>query len=457
MSLYGLFQAAETIDADAVPSDRTSPEGVQTWAFAVGVPADTDGKYGAKGPTVATGGQALLTGTKGTTYLGGIVATAADGLTEVELGGTVAIPGTPPGTGTVTGQFNALTKGSSGNLPAGSVLTWQSAPTGAKGTFELSSPLSGALDGETTPSLLGRTLDRLQKPPKGGASHDYRSWCESVPGVYRAFEYPLRGGMCTVHTVVVGAGSGTGRRPADSVRLGVDAYVRTTRPLTVEGYQTLLPWMAPKGLALRLRLVPAGTRYRFDWSAEGGLFAVAGYTAAVAGNPPILNLTAPPPQSLLKALGTGKRPLVQIVAGGPSAGAMPLELACTSVAGSVLTLESGPDAGAGAGIFAVGDAVYPGGPLVKPAATAVLSHVDSLGPSRQSGLADENDWWEDTLSLARLIQVALELRDADEAPLCRNVLSDGVTIDGVRADRQADDSRLNAPELLYAGSIAITE
>ncbi len=453
MSIFGLLQAAEAIDADAVPSTRSSSEGLQTWAFAIGIPADTEGTYGSKAATAATGGRGACTGTNATVFPDGALATAADGVTVIALSGAVTIPGTPPGTGAAFGQFIAVTKGSSGNLPAGAVLTWQSPPSGAFSTVTLAQPLAGALDAESGRSLLGRIWDRFRKPPKGGAAPDYRSWVESVDGVYRAYGYPLRGGMATVQVVIASAGSGLGRRPSDQVRTAVDTYVRTTRPVTVAGYATLLPFMAPKGLVLRMRLVPSGAKYRFDWTSAGTSYTVGAYVAPTAAAPASLTLNPPPPADLASAIQFGRKPRLQLIASGANAPVIPLQLSCTAVAGSVLTIENGP----AAGLINVGDAVFSGGPLVVPAATALLQHVDGLGPSRQSGLADVNDYWEDTLSIARMIQLALDLRDPDDVPLCRNVLTGGTTIDGIAQDRQANDSTLAGPELLYAGSIAITD
>jgi hypothetical protein len=94
---------------------------------------------------------------------------------------------------------------------------------------------------------------------------------------------------------------------------------------------------------------------------------------------------------------------------------------------------------------------------VLPIATAELAYVDGLGPSRQSGYADPDDEWEDTCSIGRLIQIALDLKDDHGTPLCRNVLAGGVTIDGQAQDRQATDATADPPELLYVRSIAITD
>jgi len=451
MALFGLFEAVEQVARDAVPTERTSLEGLRTWADAIGVPADTEGKYGQKGPKQASGGRGLLAGTNGTVFADGTIATAADGGTQVALSGSAAIPGAPPGKGSVVGTFIALTPGTRGNLAAGARLTWEAAPSGADPTFSLIAPLDGGQDEESSESLLARTQARLRNAPKGGTAADYRGWVEAVPGVARAFAYPLRGGTGSVHVVATAGGSGLGRRPSDAVRLAADAYVRSVRPVTVAGYSTRLPWMKPRGLALRLR-IEATPSARFDWRAEGVPLAVASYQPDAT--PPLLTLRAPPPRALSDALARRERPRLQLVCTGPFATALPVLVRCSGLAGSVLTLEQAPPDG----VVAAGDVVLPGSDAVIPLAAALIAHVDSLGPSREGGLADPNDVWEDTLSIARIYQLALEVRLGERGqPACRNVLPGSVTIDGVGADRRAADSLLDAPELLSVGSVAISD
>lgn len=51
-----------------------------------------------------------------------------------------------------------------------------------------------------------------------------------------------------------------------------------------------------------------------------------------------------------------------------------------------------------------------------PVALAVLSHIDSIGPSQQCGCQDEvTDAWEAIVSVGRIAQAALEAVDATGA------------------------------------------
>src|SRR5579859_4081990 len=131
----------QSVDQDAVPSQKTSLAALQNMAVAFGIPADANGNFGQKPATAATGGQALCTGTNGTVYPSNALLFAPDGTTVIQLTGGVTIPGVPPGTGSVLGSFAAVTPGTVGNLPVGTVLTWQSPPVGSDPTVQLTSAL----------------------------------------------------------------------------------------------------------------------------------------------------------------------------------------------------------------------------------------------------------------------------------------------------------------------------
>jgi uncharacterized phage protein gp47/JayE len=452
MTVLGFLQAVKIVESDAVPSERSSSEGLDVWAETLAIPAGGDGRYGRRRATYASGGQGLCTGTLGTTFPDGAFLTAPDG-TEVRLSGTVTIPGLPPGVGSVAGSFVALTGGSAGNLERGTVLTWQSTPTGADDTVTLTAPLSGAVDVEDDTGLLGRTRDRLQRPPKGGSASDFRRWAESVPGVSRAFVYPLRGGTATVHVVLVAAGSGTARRPAPGVRAAVEARIigsleeEGTRPVTVEEVLALEPAFAQRGMALRLRVVPSKAKHAFDWSSGAVPLTVASY---VPGPPATITLAAVAPPSLVTAIAS--RPRIQVTGSGRVSPQL-VRVTAIDVLNRVLTLEDplprdfAPPA--------QGDTAHPGGGAVLPVALEARRYVDSLGASRESGYADPYDVWEDTCSIFRLADVALAARDPGGDAVVRDVL--GVTIDGAAVSRRARDITLQGPELLHCDSIAVTD
>src|SRR5262249_46842589 len=155
----------------------------------------------------------------------------------------------------------------------------------------------------------------------------------------------------------------------------VDAYVGSVRPVTVEGYQTLLPRTVAPGMAIRIRVIPS-LKFAFHWSSAGASYSVAAYTPPGAA-PATLTLNQAAPADLVAAINRAQAglsaewPLVQVIASGAATQPTPLLLPCTAVAGAVLTLQAGP----AAGIINMGDAVFAGGAVVAPIAKAVLSYV----------------------------------------------------------------------------------
>jgi hypothetical protein len=451
MALFGLQRTAEAIDKDATPTDKTSTLGLDLWAFIFGLPSNTGG-YGRNQATVATGGQGPITGTAGIVVPAGLLLTAVDGTTQVKLVSAVTIP--------ATGNFIAVTKGTVGNLPVGTELTWVSPPAGCDLKVTLSAPLTNALDVESNQSLLARLYARLQKPPKGGAEVDYVAWAlRASGGLAHGYPYPLRGGTGTAHLVLAMQGSGLGRRPTQDIIDGVNSAIVGTptvqglRPCTAEGFRVLSPYTTPtgmyfslKGLTIKLRMVPSASKYSFDWQSGGTPLTVASYNPAG----PTLTVRAPVPPSLSTAIGTGAAPRLQIFSSGlviPP----PVHAIALDAAGTTLTLATALNVPP-----AAGDAVYPWGPMVPAVASAALGYVDGLGPSRQSGYADPTDPWEDTCAIARLEQVALNATDSDGVTRLASNVASPTTINGVSQDVQAQDG-FNGVELLWCSAIIVCD
>ena len=452
MALLGLQKSVEAVSRDAVPSDATSTAGLEDWAYAVGVPS-SGGGFGRNPAVAASGGAGSCTGVCGTVFADGLLAIADDGTTQVKLSGTVTIPGAPPDSGSVAGQFVAVTAGVAGNLDAGTVLTWQSPPAGADATVTLSSPLTGGLDEETDVELLARIRARFQDPPKGGAASDYRAWAEAAdPSIERAHVYPNAGGAGSVHVVITSGGSGTARKPSTTVIAAVQAAIDAVRPAGVNEATVEAP-ATGTGLTIHMQVLPSASRFAFDWDDTAEGVYVDAYTP---GSPAKIQCNAPP--SLLAAIDQGLKPRLQVFSAG--APAIPIQVRCTgheSPGGDpVVVLEDPLPTGWVAP--APGVEIFAGGPVVTPIATATLAYVDSLGPSRAGGYADENDPWEDTCTIARLIDVAMETCDTDgKTRLLKNVYAGFTTINGFASDKQGAADLGGAPELLYATAIQVTQ
>jgi uncharacterized phage protein gp47/JayE len=452
MALFGLQRTAEAIDKDAVPTNRTSTLALDLWAFVFGVPSNAGG-YGRNQPTAATGGQAPVTGRAGITVAAGLILTAPDGVTQIRLNGPVTLPG--------TGSFVAVTKGTSGNLPAGTQLSFVSPPAGCDGTVTLTSPLGGALDLESNASLLQRIYFRLQTPPKGGAVVDYKTWAEEIDGVYIAYVYPRRLGSGTVDVVITAAGSGAGRVPPPAVQNAVTSAITALLPTDVEIYETLVPSQpAGKTLSIRVRAVAAAAQYAWDWDDTSASYTVAAFAA---GPPATVTLNIAAPVSLTTAIDGGFTPRIQIVSSAAGAPVVPMQARVTAYDGTktILTLENPTPAGLVAPN--VGDAIYAGSYAAPLVAQAVLAYVDSVGPSRASGYGDIVVSWDDLISIWRIGQTAIDVLDTDgRTKMVKNLVPGGVTIAvGAGApsavDYQPTDTLIAPPELALAARVVCTQ
>lgn len=94
--------------------------------------------------------------------------------------------------GTATVPVIAVTIGENGNTDASRTLQITTPLVGVNSTVAVdSNGLTGGSDIETDESLLSRLLERIQAPPHGGTADDYVNWTLEVPGVTRAWCYPL--------------------------------------------------------------------------------------------------------------------------------------------------------------------------------------------------------------------------------------------------------------------------
>lgn len=452
--IWGGQKAAEDASRDIVPSSQMSTDMLTEYAFLLGLP-DGEGGYGRFLPTVASGGQASITGVKGTIFPDGTTATSADGSVQIELSGAVTIAGTPPGFGSAAAIFVAITPGTGGNLPIGSILTWDSPPAGADSTFTLTAALGGGTSLESDSDVLARITQRLQQPPRGGVAEDYREWIAVVDGIVYSYVYPKRSGTGTVDVVITAGGSGQSRVPSAAQLDAAQAALDANRPAGAEAATALLPYM-PNGAghAVKVEVVPASTQFNFDWDDTTGPFTVDLYSPGPAAT---LRLNTLAPVSLKGAIdaynaGTGLAPRLQVISTGVAVNPGIRAVAWVDGGGkTTLTLETVPSGWTGP---TVGDAVYAYGPVVGAIANGILDFVDSLGPSRASGFADDLTPWRDSIALSGIIAVAENAIDSDGAEMIAEVPPGGATIDGIADDVDGSDG-INGPELLYLASVAV--
>ncbi|MFL1475389.1 baseplate J/gp47 family protein [Pseudomonas grimontii] len=146
----------------------------------------------------------------------------------------------------------AVDAGANGDTPAGTPLFLFSPLAGVQSTGVAATDIDGGLDVEKDPQLLSRLLKKIQKPPQGGAEADYELWALEVPGVTRAWVYPLQMGAGTVTVLFVCDGV-PDIIPAPAKVAEVQAYIydRTRRPVTAEVF-VAAPVAEPLNMAVKL-------------------------------------------------------------------------------------------------------------------------------------------------------------------------------------------------------------
>lgn len=101
--------------------------------------------------------------------------------------------------GQATVGITAVVAGAAGNTEEGNPMNLVSPVSGIQSEGEVAAGgISNGEDEESDPSLLSRVLLRVQNPPQGGSKSDYKRWLLELPGVTRAWVYPLNEGPGTV-------------------------------------------------------------------------------------------------------------------------------------------------------------------------------------------------------------------------------------------------------------------
>ncbi len=143
-------------------------------------------------PAVPAQGNIQVTGTNGTLVPAATIWVRADGaefesVAEATIDGATSI------------EVEARVAGAAGNTASAAGLVLASPIAGVNGSASVMSPgLTGGADVETDDALRARVLARPKQPPHGGAKFDYVTWALEVPGVTRAWSYPLEQGDGTV-------------------------------------------------------------------------------------------------------------------------------------------------------------------------------------------------------------------------------------------------------------------
>ena len=144
--------------------------------------------------------------------------------------------------GQVTIQVVALQTGKAGNRAAGETFTLVQPIPGVQSSA-LAGQMSGGADIEDIESWRARIIDRIQQPPMNGAKHDYERWALEVPGVTRAWCYPLGMGAGTVVVRFVRDNDGPGIEVIPDVAevQAVYDHIEPLRPVTAKMIHVVAP------------------------------------------------------------------------------------------------------------------------------------------------------------------------------------------------------------------------
>jgi uncharacterized phage protein gp47/JayE len=158
-------------------------------------------------------------------------------------------------------RVRAMSPGAAGNLPAGSELSLIAPIGGLQPTAVVSDEgITGGADEESDESLRARLLDRLRNPPRGGAKHDYEAWAMEVPGVTRAWCYPLGLGVGTVSLTFVCDDAVDGPIPSPEMVERVREHIEVLRPASVKEWEVFAPEVLPVDVTLSVTPDTAAVR-----------------------------------------------------------------------------------------------------------------------------------------------------------------------------------------------------
>lgn len=214
--LYGYI---DWVARQAIP-DTAEAEYLERWASIWNITR--------KAATFASG-SVTFTGSNGTIIPDGTVVQRQDGVQFATQGdGTIA-------SGTATVPVLAVTAGELGNTAVALALILLSPIAGVQSSAVVAAGgITAGDDVESDARLLERLLLRIQTPPQGGSAADYLQWALEVPGVTRAWVYPLQMGLSTVTVLFVTDDDPDGIIPDAGKVAEVQAHIEVERPVTAE-------------------------------------------------------------------------------------------------------------------------------------------------------------------------------------------------------------------------------
>jgi uncharacterized phage protein gp47/JayE len=199
-------------------------------------------------PADAASGSIEITGVEDSVCPDGTVWQRSDGALYTQDGdATIA-------SGSAMATVVAQEAGTDGNSDVGTKLQLASPVTGISSESVVSGDgITDGVDIETIEALRYRLLSLYQSPPSGGGPGDYVNWALAVPGVTRAWEYPMMNGPGTVGVRFVMDDQESTIIPDSDKVEDVQAYIDDRAPITAD-VQVLAPTAV--GLDFTIELTP---------------------------------------------------------------------------------------------------------------------------------------------------------------------------------------------------------
>ena len=215
-AIHGLYGYLDFLSRQVIV-DTAESEFLARWAAIWGVTR--------KAAEAATG-NVTFTGTNGSVIPAGTVLLRSDGAEYTTFADATIVAGT------ATAVATAVLAGADGNTAAASLFALASPIAGVNGVVTVAAGgLTQGIDAESDDELRARLLLRIQQPPQGGAPADYIAWALQVPGVTRAWVYPLEFGAGTVAVRFV-RDDDVSLIPDAGEVAEVQAYIDARRPVT---------------------------------------------------------------------------------------------------------------------------------------------------------------------------------------------------------------------------------
>jgi uncharacterized phage protein gp47/JayE len=243
---HGLYGYLSWLALQIMP-DTAEAEHMERWASIWGI-------Y--RKPATSAEGAVLCEGDDGVVIPAGTEFQRQDGARYASLEDKLIGQETP---GEALVPVRALDFGDGANAPDMTPLQLSAPVLGMQAQARTSGNLTGGADAETDESLRARLLSRIRQPPRGGAAHDYIAWALEVPGVTRAWCYPLEDGIGTVTVRFMMDASYVDGIPTPEDVVRVAAHIDVARPVTAK--VTVVP-PVPVPLDLSVRIMPDTPRAR---------------------------------------------------------------------------------------------------------------------------------------------------------------------------------------------------